>query len=295
MKSLRSSSGDFVQKADWQAALNWLTFCSSVKRGLPIIAPAHQRQSNTRLDDSGYAEHWWKDDESEKRGVLWRSETISTAKWDSFLKLAWKQAIGWKHVIDCFGRFQKNSLKRVQCAMPTHTRDVIFSFIDFLPEFELLLCCGKVCEFCVCVSFLIFLEGSVCLKETDQERIAQEKKKGWMRQVTNFTRKTWVKWEGGKWTEKIWSYLIQRNVCVLVEHVCRGGQVGRLWMTVWSLVCVTSNVCHETGQAYECQVASHISSWIRVCVFRVNQAEALACTHAHFILFESGSTQTFPG
>lgn len=161
MKSLRSSSGDFVQKADWQAALNWLTFCSSVKRGLPIIAPAHQRQSNTRLDDSGYAEHWWKDDESEKRGVLWRSETISTVKWDSFLKLAWKQAIGWKRVIECFGRFQKNSLKGVQCAMPTHTRDVIFSFIDFLPEFELLLFCGNVCEFRVCVSFL------VCVVERD--------------------------------------------------------------------------------------------------------------------------------
>lgn len=86
-------------------------------------------------------------------------------------------------------------------------------------------------------------------------------------------------------------------MCVcLFAHVCHRGQVGRLWIAVWSLVCVTSNVYHKTGQAYECQVASHISRIrIRVCVFRVNQSEALACTHAHLILFESGSTQTFPG
>lgn len=64
--------------------------------------------------------------------------------------------------------------------MPTHTRDLIFSSIDFLPETELLLCCGKVCECCVCVCvccyFIVFLEGCVCLKETDQETTQGKKR-----------------------------------------------------------------------------------------------------------------------
>lgn len=151
MKSPGSSGGESVQRADWQAALNCLTFCSSVKRRLPIIAPVRQRQSNTRLDDSGYAEHGWKDDESEEEGVLWMSEAISTAEWDSFLKLAWKWAIGWKHVIDCFRWCLKNCLKKrgagVQCP---RTQEMWY----FPPSIfcQRLSCCGKVCEWCVCVA-----------------------------------------------------------------------------------------------------------------------------------------------
>lgn len=192
MKSLGSSGGESVQRADWQAALNCLTFCSSVKRRLPIIAPAHQRQSNTRLDDSGYAEHGWKDDESKKRGVLWMSETISTAKWDSFLKLAWKWAIGWKHVIDCFGSAWKTPWKRGQCAMPTHTRDLIFSSIDFLPEIELLLCCGKVCECCVCVCASLFhsLFSGLCVFERHRPRNQETAQKNKRTERMNAT--SWV-------------------------------------------------------------------------------------------------------
>ena len=67
IKSPGSSSDKSVQRADWQEALNRLTFCLSIKPGLPIIAPVRQRQNNTRSDDSGYAEHRLEDDESVKR------------------------------------------------------------------------------------------------------------------------------------------------------------------------------------------------------------------------------------
>ena len=139
--------------------------------------------------------------------------------------------------------------------MPTHTRDLIFSSIDFLPEIELLLCSGKVWVLCVwererCF-FIVFVEACVCLKETDQKRKTQKKITEKMNAAgcvpeyfcvavlfltkeLNVCEKNISKTRG----RKTGSYLSQTNLCVgLCVCFCPSGQLGRQFGALW--------VCHQ--------------------------------------------------
>lgn len=133
MKSLRRWL--CAEKADWQPALNCVTFWRSAKRRLPIIAPVRQRRNNSRWDESGYVESGCKGCGKRDEGwFLNQWSRFPLWKWDSSLKLAWEWAVGWWNAMDRFcerlrksGK-EKKKLKKeadAQC-LRRHKRSEIF-------------------------------------------------------------------------------------------------------------------------------------------------------------------------